>query len=258
MALIEDVRDLNWYHTLDLPGGVTTPGWFDTRVGLERMWFPGTLDGKRCLDVGTCDGFWAFEMERRGATEVVGIDIGDPSKRDYPAFVGGEQGDRAAQTFALAKRALGSRVERIECNVYDASPEVLGRFDFAFIGAILLHLRDPVRALAAVRSVTDELLIGDVIWLTGTKLFRQRPVALLNGVRTTRWWTCNLAGLKRMCVSAGFDVLNAGGPYYVPFGAGRPGDREPRRWPVTSALSARLIQRVGVPHGWVHARARTS
>ena len=31
--------------------------------------------GKRCLDVGTYDGFLAFELERRGAASVVATDI---------------------------------------------------------------------------------------------------------------------------------------------------------------------------------------
>ena len=35
---------------------------------------PESLAGVRALDIGTFDGFWAFEMERRGA-EVVAIDI---------------------------------------------------------------------------------------------------------------------------------------------------------------------------------------
>ena len=42
-------------------------GWFDTRAVGPRSRCPTSLAGKRCLDVGTWDGFWAFEMERRGA-----------------------------------------------------------------------------------------------------------------------------------------------------------------------------------------------
>jgi tRNA (mo5U34)-methyltransferase len=257
MTLLTDVSSLNWYHTIDLPGGVTTAGYFDTRVAVEKMWFPESLAGKRCLDVGTCDGFWAFEMEKRGAADVVGIDVDDPTLRDLPAFVTSTHEDRAGQTFALAKQALDSSVTRVPINVYDLSPEHVGKFDFAFVGAILLHLRDPIRALTAVRSVTDELLIGDVIWLTGTKLFRGRPVAMLHGMGISTWWTANLAGLRRMCTAAGFDVISSGGPFYVPFGDGHPPRRKGKR-SVVRAVSSTLIDRVGVPHGWVHARARTS
>src|ERR1700678_4471248 len=62
------------YHTIELPGGVTTPGQSDLRKQARRL-LPADLRGKRALDVGTFDGFWAFELERRGA-EVVAIDIG--------------------------------------------------------------------------------------------------------------------------------------------------------------------------------------
>jgi hypothetical protein len=60
-----------WYHTIDLPGRGPTPGYFDTRRAPAHVPWPRQLSGGRCLDVGTFDGFWAFEMERRGAFEVV-------------------------------------------------------------------------------------------------------------------------------------------------------------------------------------------
>ena len=42
---------------------------------VERFGLPASLAGKTALDVGTADGFWAFEMERRGAARVVAIDL---------------------------------------------------------------------------------------------------------------------------------------------------------------------------------------
>ena len=71
-----------WYHTIELAPGVVTPGWFDTRPVSAKIPMPPSLAGKRCLDVGTFDGFWAFEMERRGAAETVGIDVLDPMQWD--------------------------------------------------------------------------------------------------------------------------------------------------------------------------------
>ena len=49
-------------------------GWFDLRPFVADYHLPERMDGMRVLDVGTWDGFWAFEFERRGA-EVVGLDI---------------------------------------------------------------------------------------------------------------------------------------------------------------------------------------
>src|SRR4051794_19182475 len=72
-----------WYHCIDVAPGVTTPGWFDLRPIVDRMPWPD-VRGKRCLDVGTYDGFLAFELEKRGAAEVICTDISDHNQWDWP------------------------------------------------------------------------------------------------------------------------------------------------------------------------------
>src|SRR3712207_1796200 len=112
--LRERVEALEWYHTIELAPGVVTAGWFDLREAAQKLPWPD-LQGARCLDVGTFDGFWAFEMERRGAAAVFGIDVNEPSGWDWPAlskeetakaFVKRKQGGVG---FELAREALGSR-----------------------------------------------------------------------------------------------------------------------------------------------------
>ena len=151
---------LRWYHTIELPGGAVTPGEYDTRRALRKIPFPQSLAGLRCLDVGTHDGFWAFEMERRAAAEVVAIDLDDPARVDISepvperlpdAALADRRGRPAA--FAYAHRALNSNVIRRDLSVYDLERDEIGEFDFAFVGTLLLHLSEPVRALTAVRKV---------------------------------------------------------------------------------------------------------
>src|SRR3954452_12785669 len=150
--LAAEVGALDWYHTIELAPGIETPGWHDTRPILPQIPFPRSLTGKRCLDVGTFDGFWGFEMERRGAAEVVAIDILDPEHWDWP--LGSERavveaiGRRkaAGRGFEIAKRELGSSVQRLEKSVYDVDETDMGRFDLVYLGSLLIHLRDPVRA----------------------------------------------------------------------------------------------------------------
>ncbi len=67
----DDPRLDQWYHTIDLGNGLTTRGIFDHRSVVHCYGLPESLEGKTCLDVGTGDGFFAFEMERRGAARVV-------------------------------------------------------------------------------------------------------------------------------------------------------------------------------------------
>src|ERR1044071_7362880 len=73
----------SWYHTIEFPDGTVTPGFYDTRQAPQFIPWPSQLKGGRCLDVGTFDGFWAFEMEKRGAAEVVALDLADPEKLDW-------------------------------------------------------------------------------------------------------------------------------------------------------------------------------
>src|SRR3954469_2657180 len=83
MDLVERAKAQGWYHTLDLPG-VTTTGVFDMRPYVPQYGLPESLAGKRVLEVGTWDGFWAFELERRGAAEVIAIDLDDERDLDWP------------------------------------------------------------------------------------------------------------------------------------------------------------------------------
>src|SRR4051812_26142015 len=163
--LRSEVEAIEWYHTIELVPGVVTPGWHDTRPIAAEVPLPQSLAGRRCLDVGTFDGFWAFEMERRGAAEVVAIDILDPREWDWPvgseaqtiAEIGRRKGE--GRGFEIAHRELGSAVRRIERSVYDLDEAEVGMFDLVYLGSLLVHLRDPVRALERLRAVCKETLI---------------------------------------------------------------------------------------------------
>lgn len=257
-----------WYHTIELPGGIRTPGIFDMPRALARVRMPESLAGKRCLDIGTAEGFWAFEMERRGASEVVAMDLGEWSRVDWPPAWHGPvpQGEmEVLPRFRLAHEALGSSVEWVAGSVYDLSPEVHGRFDFVFLGSLLIHLRDPVRALSAVRTVLrGDLLANDAVSLPLTLLRPRSPAARLAEAEQPAWWVPNVAGLRRLAESAGFQVLAAGGPYILRYGKGRANDPQRGRTPIAlrplRRLPSQLVReastRVGVPHAWLLASPR--
>jgi len=257
------IAEHRWYHTIELAPGLTTPGWFDTRSAVADVRFPSQLDGRRALDVGTFDGFWAFEMERRGAAEVVAIDLLDPRKWDWPygsddAVIQEMNKMKAAGTgFDLAADVLESSVRRLELSVYDLDPAVVGEFDFAYVGSLLLHLRDPVLALERVRSVVHgEVLMVDAIDAELARLFPRRPVATLDGRGRPWWWRPNPAGLAQMATAAGLTVVDGPRRFYMQPGAGQVVTRPP-----ASALRSKegrlawITARHGDPHAALLTRA---
>ncbi|MFO0954341.1 MAG: hypothetical protein U0835_24920 [Isosphaeraceae bacterium] len=161
----DDPRLDGWYHTIEL-AGTRHP----CRVGPPRDRrqgrLPRSLKGKTALDVGTANGFWAFEMEGRGAEKVVAIDIGSlgdvdlipaPRAATCPPEV---LENRAWQIqFATARAMLGSKVEQRTLGVYDLSPETAGVVDVVYRGSLLIHLFNPLQALINIRSVTKEVAV---------------------------------------------------------------------------------------------------
>ncbi|MGH2838032.1 MAG: class I SAM-dependent methyltransferase [Thermoleophilaceae bacterium] len=210
-----------WYHTLELGDGVVTDGMFDHRPHMQHYPLPADLSGKRCLDVATMDGYWAFEMERRGAASVTALDLEDPSQLDWPAALRGQDqtmDETKAKRFELSKTALGSNVERVLMSAYDLSPE-LGTFDFVFCGDLLLHLKDPITPVENIRSVcTGSAVIVNVI--KKFRMYEKRPMAELDGIDVFQWWLTNLEGLVRIVKAAGFAKVEAHDTFEVPFTSG--------------------------------------
>jgi tRNA (mo5U34)-methyltransferase len=252
-----------WYHVIEVAPGVATPGWFDLRPIVDRLPWPD-VDGKRCLDVGTYDGFLAFELERRGAAEVVATDILDHRQWDWPAHMRGWAGEKLAEVagvkgegFRIAKELLGSRVERVECSVYDLSPERLGKFDVVVCGSLMLHLRDPLRALEAIRSVCGEQFLSAEQIRLGTSLLnpRRAMVALDGTSDLCQWWIPSAAGHRRMVEAAGFEIVRRTRPYSIPYGGAHDQARSARMF------AKRVLRRLatgndGVPHAAVLATPR--
>lgn len=209
-TIIEKIAGQEWYHSIDLGHGVLTPGFVDHRDQLPFYGIPASLSGKRVLDVATFDGFWAFEFERRGA-EVVAADIPRWTEVDVPRLMLEHAGpfglDRPTGSgFRLAHEILGSRVERIECSVYDLDPDVVGTFDLVFISDLLVHLRDPQLALERAYSVCrGEVLVADV-YTPRLEGMGDQALAWFTAPGET-WWLPNIATLKGMMRTAGFEAI---------------------------------------------------
>lgn len=156
------VNERSWYHVMELSPDVITPGRYDPRPVLDTMGFPKDLTGKTVLDIGSYDGFFAFEAERRGAKMVLATDR-------HPADHCG---------FALAREVLASRVQYAVASVYDLDPSVHGTFDIVLFPGVFYHLRHPLLALDRIHGVCRELLLLETHVLDGCFLHEGQRIAL--------------------------------------------------------------------------------
>ena len=185
----ERITKHEWWQTIELSPGVVTPGGWDLRPTSAELPWPD-VTGTRCLDVGTADGFWAFELERRGAAEVVATDL--PS-----AFQA-----KARARFELARELRGSSVIYEERDVYDLE----GDYDVVFMGFVLQMVRDPIGALEALRRVCrGHLLLLDTVSLPLSLL--PSPLARLDARRNAlEHFVFNRRGMRKAVELAGWTV----------------------------------------------------
>jgi len=207
-----------WYHKIELPDGVVTPGWAPLNAAQYQV--PKSLLGKRVLDVGAWDGYWTFEALKRGAFEVVAID----DFSDQLDF--GRVKRPAWETFDLCAEALEygpEAVSRREMSVYDVSPETLGTFDVVFFFGALYHCRHPLLALDRLASVcSGEIYVESAILddyspyrggigrgYAGTQMVAEFYPTIEYGNNPTNWWVPTLQCLGHMVKAAGFSDTQA-------------------------------------------------
>src|ERR1035438_9075501 len=110
---LEELARLGWYHSMELPDGRVIPGFQSLDVLRNRIAqfpVPADLRGKRALDIGAWDGWFTFELERRGA-RVMAVD------------------STAFERFRVARDLLGSQAEYRIDDVCRLSPAKIGYFD---------------------------------------------------------------------------------------------------------------------------------
>ena len=212
--LLAKINDFSfWYHKIQLPHGIVTPGWAPINSDTYRI--PERLDGKRVLDIGAWDGYWTFEALRRGAKEVIAID-------DFSDYLGAlENRDRKAwETFDLCKKSIGytdEKCKRFEMSIYDLNEETFGHFDIIFFFGTLYHLRYPLLALDILSTICDEEIFIESAILddfspykgglgngySGQMVMEFYP-GKEYGDNNSNWWAPTLKCMVNMVDAAGF------------------------------------------------------
>ena len=237
-----DLRGYYWYHTVDLPNGLTTPGIYDFRSTYSCFRFPEQMGGLRVLDIGSATGFFAFEFWKRGA-EVVSVDLpslealdrfpgqnvehvlGEIEHMMFPATSEASRGLARKYSaeelyffllegpFEFCRKMVGAGIHRHLSSVYDLTEAKLGTFDLVFMGDILLHTINPLAALAAVAPLCrGTLVLAQVMPETGDG----KPAMLYVGggdpeFDEVQWWWPNQPCLVELLKKFRFrTVIEAG------------------------------------------------
>jgi tRNA (mo5U34)-methyltransferase len=195
-----------WYHAIKL-----TPTYTTMSLPFEDLWeriaeVQATVyySGKSVLDLGTMDGHWAFEAERRGARPVVAGDIW-PNPR-----------------LAFAKEVFGSGIVMVpnadvHCLTDRIEPVMrqlgIRKFDVIQCMGVIYHVQNPILALQQIRNcIADDglLLIEAGCWLSRS----DQPTARLNRGEMlyddgSTYWLMDLNCLTWILELAGFKVEEA-------------------------------------------------
>lgn len=213
-CILEKVNKRKWYHKFEILPGIITPGVcpvnakhiFDFRYKLEE-----DLTGKKILEIGTWDGPYAFELERRGAL-VTAIDIHDPD----------------VTSFNTAKEILKSKVNYIRSSIYNIPEEFRGQFDIVIFFGVFYHLKHPLLAFEKINSLLKEggtlLFEGECFThyaetLNNNKIGNKILMSLIamsdipitlsypgKFKKLPNWFIPNLSCLKGWLLASGFEV----------------------------------------------------
>ena len=198
--LKKQVQALSWVHSIDLGGGLVTPGQWGKPSPLIMKAFDGLdFSGKKVLDVGCWDGLWSFEAEKRGAGSVYATD--DISQRSH-----NEQ-----STFFLAHKALRSKVfYHPNVSVYDIEDLGPKDFDIVLFCGVYYHLRHPLLALAKLRRMmkTEGMILveGDVLYGPSEPYAKYFYGASRLGDASV-WWIPTIPCLRQWVESSYFEIM---------------------------------------------------
>jgi tRNA (mo5U34)-methyltransferase len=196
--LVAELARLGWYHSIELPDGRVIPGLQtleQLRERIARFPIPENLTGKRVLDIGAWDGWFSFEMERRGAS-VVAVD----STRQ--------------ETFFEARRLLDSRVEYVIEDVCRLNPKDIGCFDIVLFFGVLYHVKHPLLALEKVCELTTEMACIESLVIDDPPSNAPPMMEFYEGTELSggfdNWVGPNTACLLAFCRTAGFVRVDLG------------------------------------------------
>jgi tRNA (mo5U34)-methyltransferase len=145
-----------WMYPFKIADGVVTRVHFDELTVVHEIrnkmlfsvldtHFKGRWNDMDCLDVACNEGFFSFELNKRGARSVYGLDI-------RPENI--ERADFLRRIWGISEDAVSFEVK----NLFALS-DLSAPFDCTLFFGILYHIEDPVGALRLMRRLTKEICV---------------------------------------------------------------------------------------------------
>jgi tRNA (mo5U34)-methyltransferase len=219
-----------WYHSYYFDNGFEIRGDYDIGADVATYGFPDDMNGMSVLDIGSGAGWFSQYFHQAGA-RVTSVDargytdfdvfgrVEDPSVEDEIQS-GSRKPDRydadgrpvyyspVGAGYWTMRDILGSDIRFRNASVYKVGPELFPdeKFDLVFMGALLVHLRDPIGALMAARSVCSGQIIASTPVILGEpeSEFPPRQALPYTDIDRVSWWLPNEACFRRWFLAAGF------------------------------------------------------
>jgi tRNA (mo5U34)-methyltransferase len=200
--LPEKVADLFWWHSINLGGGIVTPGYksrYEISREAEAIFAPLTLRDRSVVDIGAWNGGFTVEAKRRGAARMLGADHYTWAHPDF----------RGKETFDLVKARLGIDVETKLLDIQTATAADIGRWQVVLFLGVFYHLFNPISALQILAEVTEEVLVLEThldledLAQPAMVFYPDREL----GGDPTNWWAPNRAGMEALLRAVGFEKV---------------------------------------------------
>ncbi len=192
---IARLSQLGWYHSIELPDGGVIEGHQSVeqlRKRLRQFPVPADLTGKRVLDIGAWDGWFSFEMEKRGA-QVLAVDSTKNTR------------------LLEAKKLLGSRIDYHIADICRLTAKDVGTFDIVLFLGVLYHVKHPLLALENVCGMSRDMAFiesfvsdGNLDAMPSMEFYETTE---LRG-QLDNWVGPNASCLMAFCRTAGFARVN--------------------------------------------------
>ncbi|HEU4664488.1 MAG TPA: methyltransferase domain-containing protein [Dokdonella sp.] len=212
-ARAKELASVPWHHSIRLfPDLLIKGNKSEALLAAERAAIldPLALDGRSVLDIGSWNGYFAFEAKRAGAARVI---ASDSLCWNLPVF-------RGRETFDLARACLGLD---IETKVIDPTelPGDLAPADVVLFLGVFYHMHDPIAVLKAAAGIARDALVIEThqdLLDVARPAMAFYPRDTLNGDHSN-WWGPNPQCMFELLESIGWMQV-----YYQPHpvvGAGR-------------------------------------